>query len=125
MPPPTGSTARCERWSKRRSSARSSLNLERRDQLDALVAALLEHETLDGKDVMAILGPSSRDDYEAGVVPQQQATIEATVLDNGKVHGEASIDGNQADDSRGVCDVPCRCRASFRYQRRLTDASWL
>ncbi len=63
-----------------------SLNLAQRDRLDALVAALLEQETLDAKDVVAVLGPSSREDYEAGVVPQQLATIEATVLDNGKVH---------------------------------------
>src|SRR4051794_57732 len=54
------------------------LNLERRDRLDALVAALLEHETLDAKEVTAVLGPSSRLDFEAGVVPQQLATIEAT-----------------------------------------------
>jgi hypothetical protein len=54
-----------------------SLNHERRDKLDALVAALLEHETLDAKEVTRILGPSDREDIEAGVVPQQPATIEA------------------------------------------------
>jgi cell division protease FtsH len=54
-----------------------SLNHERRDKLDALVAALLEHETLDAKEVTTILGPSDREDIEAGVVPQQPATIEA------------------------------------------------
>jgi cell division protease FtsH len=54
-----------------------TINRERRDKLDALVAGLLEHETLDAKDVTAILGPSDREDIEAGVVPQQPATIEA------------------------------------------------
>ena len=53
------------------------LNKERRDRLDALVAALLEHETLDAKEVTAILGPHSEMDIEAGVTPQQPATIEA------------------------------------------------
>jgi cell division protease FtsH len=57
---------------------------EHRNKLDALVAALLEHETLDGKEVTEIFGPGHALDIEAGVVPQQPATIEATVLENGK-----------------------------------------
>jgi cell division protease FtsH len=81
-----------------------NLNLERRDRLDALVAALLEHETLDAKEVTAILGPSSREDYEAGVVPQQPATIEATILDHGKVQGEASRDGSAGEPVTSPAD---------------------
>ncbi|MDQ3692570.1 MAG: ATP-dependent zinc metalloprotease FtsH [Chloroflexota bacterium] len=53
------------------------LNTRFRLQLDALVAALLEHETLDAKQVTAVLGPSSPTDIEAGIVPQQPATVEA------------------------------------------------
>lgn len=57
------------------------LNRANKEKLDALVAALLEHETLDGKEVVAIFGPSEHLDYEAGVVPQQPATIEATMIE--------------------------------------------
>jgi cell division protease FtsH len=55
------------------------VNSEYREKLDALVAGLLEHETLDAKQVLEILGPSERLDLEAGVVPQQPVTIEATL----------------------------------------------
>jgi hypothetical protein len=48
------------------------------------VAALLEHETLDGKEVTEIFGPGHTLDPEAGMAPQQVSTIEATVLENGK-----------------------------------------
>ena len=56
-----------------------ALDLTRRFrvQLDALVAALLERETLDVKDVTAIFGPPSQMDIEAGIVPKQPATVEA------------------------------------------------
>src|SRR3712207_7769376 len=37
------------------------VTIDNRDKLDALVAALLEHETLDGKDVIAIFGPGQVD----------------------------------------------------------------
>jgi cell division protease FtsH len=67
--------------------------VEHRDKLDALVAALLEHETLDGKEVTAIFGPGHTLDPEAGVVPQQPATIEAVIVDNGKADTEPSGDG--------------------------------
>ncbi len=53
------------------------LNRRFRRQLDALVAALLEHETLDAKEVTEIFGPSTPLDIEAGIVPQQPATVEA------------------------------------------------
>jgi cell division protease FtsH len=66
------------------------LNKERRDRLDALVAALLEHETLDAKQVTAILGPPSEMDMEAGVTPQQPATIEAEAA--------AEADHNEGND---------------------------
>jgi cell division protease FtsH len=74
--------------------------VEHRDKLDALVAALLEHETLDGKEVTAIFGPGHTLDPEAGVVPQQPATIEAVVVGNGKSDPEPSGDGvTEPDDS--------------------------
>jgi cell division protease FtsH len=82
------------------------LNHEQRDRLDALVAALLEHETLDAKEVTAVLGPSSRLDFEAGVEPQQPVTIEATASDNGKVRDEtpalddATEPGESSPDAR-------------------------
>jgi cell division protease FtsH len=72
--------------------------VEHRDKLDALVAALLEHETLDGKEVTAIFGPGHTLDPEAGVVPQQPATIEAVIVDNGKADAEPSGDGATAPD---------------------------
>ena len=67
--------------------------MEHRDKLDALVAALLEHETLDGKEVMAIFGPGHTLDPEAGVEPQQPATIEAVLVENGKEAPERGRDG--------------------------------
>ena len=54
-----------------------ALVIQFRNQLDALVAALLEHETLDAKDVIRIFGPSSPQDIEAGIVPKQPATIDS------------------------------------------------
>ena len=68
------------------------LNQEHRDKLDALVAALLEHETLDAKEVTAVLGPHSEMDIEAGVTPQQPATIEA----------EAAAELEQSAENDGV-----------------------
>ena len=65
-----------------------AMNAKSRDRLDALVAALLEHETLDGKEVVEILGPPTELDLEAGIEPQQPATIEATLVENGKVADE-------------------------------------
>jgi hypothetical protein len=69
-----------------------------RDKLDALVVALLEHETLDGKEVIAILGPGQALDPEAGIVPQQMVTIEATVHDNGRAAAESKTDDESASD---------------------------
>ena len=80
-----------------------SLNREQRDKLDALVAALLEHETLDARDVVEILGPSGREDIEAGVVPQQPATIEATVRGISRPIDEPQPDGaTPVDEERLV-----------------------
>jgi cell division protease FtsH len=74
---------------------------EYRDKLDALVVALLEHETLDGKEVIAIFGPGQALDPEAGIVPQQMITIEATVRENGRGDAESVIDddGSASDGS--------------------------
>ena len=47
-----------------------------RPQLDALVAALLEKETLDASEVTAIFGPATPEDTEAGIVPRQAATVQ-------------------------------------------------
>jgi hypothetical protein len=58
------------------------LNTEYRGKLDALVAALLEHETLDAKDVVTIFGPSGPIDIEAGMQPQLPETIEAAASEN-------------------------------------------
>lgn len=53
------------------------INRRFRPQLDALVAALLEKETLDGAEVAEIFGPpSGTDDPEVGMVPRQPATVE-------------------------------------------------
>jgi hypothetical protein len=52
------------------------LNRRYRRQLDALVAALLERETLDLTEVQEIFGPADApgDDPEVGISPQQPAT---------------------------------------------------
>jgi hypothetical protein len=71
---------------------------DHREKLDALVAALLEHETLDGKEVIAIFGPGQELDPEAGIVPQQMVTIEATVHDNGRAAESATDDDESPSD---------------------------
>ena len=55
------------------------LNVRFRVQLDALVAALLEHETLDAADVQRVFGPPAGGtrDPEAGMEPQLPETAEA------------------------------------------------
>ncbi len=51
------------------------LNREYREKLEALVAALLERETLDGREVEAIFGtPGMMEDHEAGMAVQQRRT---------------------------------------------------
>lgn len=50
------------------------LNRVHRDKLDALVAALLERETLDGTEVVEIFGPGQVEDHEAGMEMQQPQT---------------------------------------------------
>jgi cell division protease FtsH len=75
------------------------VTVENRDKLDALVVALLEHETLDGKEVIAIFGPGQTLDPEAGIVPQQMVTIEATVCDNGRAAEPAADDGESTPDA--------------------------
>ncbi len=50
-----------------------------RAELDALVAALLERETLDAPDVVQILGPSTPEDTEAGITPRQASTPNVAV----------------------------------------------
>ncbi|HEU0115334.1 MAG TPA: hypothetical protein VFQ80_11690, partial [Thermomicrobiales bacterium] len=51
------------------------LNTRYRPQLDALVAALLEKETLDAKEVVAVFGsPGVPEDTEAGMTPQHEET---------------------------------------------------
>lgn len=53
-----------------------ALNRRHRDQLEALVAALLEKETLDGRDVVKIFGPGSTiEDHEAGMERQQPGVV--------------------------------------------------
>ncbi len=47
------------------------LNRRYRDRLEALVAALLEKETLDGPEVTEIFGPGTPEDHEAGMERQQ------------------------------------------------------
>jgi hypothetical protein len=71
-----------------------AMNSRYRDRLDALVAGLLEQETLDAKEVVEILGPSQPGDIEAGMEPQQPVTIEATVLDAAKAGDEPAPDGS-------------------------------
>jgi cell division protease FtsH len=55
------------------------LNRRFRRQLDALVAALLEKETLDAAEVTAVFGPptASGEDPSVGMVPKQPATVQA------------------------------------------------
>ncbi len=50
------------------------VNSRFRPQLDQLVAALLEKETLDGTEVTAIFGPATPEDPNAGMVPRQPQT---------------------------------------------------
>jgi ATP-dependent Zn protease len=51
------------------------LNREHRDKLEALVAALLERETMDGPEVEVIFGtPGMMEDHEAGMEVQQPRT---------------------------------------------------
>ncbi|MDQ3044158.1 MAG: ATP-dependent zinc metalloprotease FtsH [Chloroflexota bacterium] len=52
-----------------------ALNRQFRPQLDALVGALLEKETLDLREVIEIFGPPSKGDIEAGIVPRQPVTV--------------------------------------------------
>ncbi len=53
------------------------LNREYREKLEALVAALLERETLDGREVEAIFGtPGMMEDHEAGMAVQQRRTAD-------------------------------------------------
>ncbi|HEU5430729.1 MAG TPA: ATP-dependent zinc metalloprotease FtsH, partial [Thermomicrobiales bacterium] len=55
------------------------LNTRYRPKLDALVAALLERETLDAREVVAIFGsPGVPEDTEAGMTPKHDATHEET-----------------------------------------------
>ena len=87
---------------------------DHRDKLDALVAALLEHETLDGKEVIEIFGPGQVLDPEAGIVPQQMATIEATVRENGRADAESVIDdsGSAPDASLAAAGVAVESESS-------------
>jgi cell division protease FtsH len=71
------------------------LNIDYRDRLDALVAALLENETLDAKEVVAILGPPEGFDMEAGVVPQQPVTIAAEAGENGRADAADAVEERQ------------------------------
>jgi cell division protease FtsH len=56
------------------------LNRRHRDRLEALVAALLEKETLDGKAVTEIFGPAVPADHEVGM--ERRPTAGFTVGDN-------------------------------------------
>jgi phosphoribosyl 1,2-cyclic phosphodiesterase len=69
------------------------------------VVALLEHETLDGKDVIAIFGPGQALDPEAGIVPQQVVTIEATVRDNGRAAADSASEDAEADSDATLAPV--------------------
>ena len=52
------------------------LTSKHRDRLEALVEALLEHETLDGSEVVRIFGgKAGHDDPEAGIEPQLPQTV--------------------------------------------------
>lgn len=69
------------------------LNGQHRDKLEALVAALLERETLDGREVEAIFGmPGMAEDHEAGMEVQQQRT--ASELSDERV-ASAEPDGHR------------------------------
>jgi cell division protease FtsH len=87
------------------------VTVENRDKLDALVAALLEHETLDGKEVIAIFGPGQPLDPEAGIVPQQMVTIEATVHENGLADAESATD--DAESAADASLAPVGVAAEF------------
>jgi cell division protease FtsH len=54
-----------------------AMNQRYRAQLDALVAALLDRETLDAADVEKVFGPPARFDTEVGIEPQLPETVEA------------------------------------------------
>jgi hypothetical protein len=69
------------------------------------VVALLEHETLDGKDVINIFGPGQVLDPEAGIVPQQTVTIEATVRDNGRAAAESATEDGESDSDASLAPV--------------------
>jgi cell division protease FtsH len=89
-----------------------NLNQQHRDKLDALVAKLLEHETLDAKEVAAVLGPPPHQlDPEAGLAPQQPATIEAVTEENGRVDlggvvGPAETEPEESLTAAGVATEP-------------------
>jgi cell division protease FtsH len=89
-----------------------AITIEHRDKLDALVAALLEHETLDGKEVIEIFGPGQALDPEAGVVPQQLATIQATVVDNGRSDGETGTSAPDAASEESLAAAAADSRHS-------------
>ncbi|MFM8593972.1 MAG: cell division protein FtsH, partial [Chloroflexota bacterium] len=56
------------------------MNTSLRGKLDALVAALLERETLDYTDIVEVFGPpAGKVDHEAGIAPVQPETLEAIV----------------------------------------------
>jgi len=57
-----------------------ALNRQHRDRLEALVAALLEKETLDGRDVVKIFGPGeSTEDHEAGMERRNPGPVRSGV----------------------------------------------
>jgi cell division protease FtsH len=75
------------------------LNTEYREKLDALVVALLEHETLDAKDVLKIFGPAGPLDIEAGMEPQLPDTIEATELEQQQAEKAGAEDSMSPEES--------------------------
>jgi len=72
------------------------LNRRYRDKLDALVAALLERETLDGTEDEKIFGPGSGEDHKAGMEMQQPRTHAETSGD-----AIAMGDGSRHSDGAG------------------------